>query len=145
MPTGWIGYFLIFLCNGSQEQEKRVIFATVKYKPVYAVVMREKVKKFGLKRILGLTAYQIIILLVLMVMLFLFSDSSVTKRIKYDTQIKNLESQIEFYHQQTEEDKEKLNELQSNKDDLEKFARENYLMKKENEDIFIIRQKELNQ
>ena len=145
MPTGWIGYFLIFLCNGSQEQEKRVIFATVKYKPVYTVVMREKVKKFGLKRILGLTAYQIIILLVLMVMLFLFSDSSVTKRIKYDTQIKNLESQIEFYHQQTEEDKEKLNELQSNKDDLEKFARENYLMKKENEDIFIIRQKELNQ
>jgi len=145
MPTGWIGYFLIFLCNGSQEQEKRVIFATVKYKPVYTVVMREKVKKFGLKRILGLTAYQIIILLVLMVMLFLFSDSSITKRIKYDTQIKNLESQIEFYHQQTEEDKEKLNELQSNKDDLEKFARENYLMKKENEDIFIIRQKELNQ
>ncbi len=106
--------------------------------------MREKVKQFGLKRILGLTAYQIIILLVLMVMLFLFSDSSVTKRIKYDTQIKNLESQIEFYHQQTEEDKEKLNELQSNKDDLEKFARENYLMKKENEEIFIIRQKELD-
>lgn len=106
--------------------------------------MREKVKNFGFKRILGLTAYQIIILLVLMVMLFLFSDSSVTKRIKYDNQINNLESQIEFYHQQTEEDKEKLNELQSNKDDLEKFARENYLMKKENEDIFIIRQKELD-
>jgi cell division protein FtsB len=106
--------------------------------------MREKVKQFGLKRILGLTAYQIIILLVLMVMLFLFSDSSVTKRIKYDTQIKNLESQIEFYRQQTEEDKEKLNELQSNRDDLEKFARENYLMKKENEEIFIIRQKELD-
>ena len=106
--------------------------------------MREKVKQFGLKRILGLTAYQIIILLVLMVMLFLFSDSSVTKRIKYDTQIKNLESQIEFYRQQTEEDKEKLNELKSNRDDLEKFARENYLMKKENEEIFIIRQKELD-
>jgi len=135
---------LIFLCNGSQERKKRVIFVTINYKTVYAVVMREKVKQFGLKRILGLTAYQIIILLVLMVMLFLFSDSSVTKRIKYDTQIKNLESQIEFYRQQTEEDKEKLNELQSNRDDLEKFARENYLMKKENEEIFIIRQKELD-
>lgn len=135
---------MIFLCNGSQERKKRVIFVTINYKTVYAVVMREKVKQFGLKRILGLTAYQIIILLVLMVMLFLFSDSSVTKRIKYDTQIKNLESQIEFYRQQTEEDKEKLNELQSNRDDLEKFARENYLMKKENEEIFIIRQKELD-
>ena len=71
-------------------------------------------------------------------MLFFFSDNSVTKRIRYETQIKNLESQIEFYRQQTNLDKEKLNELQSNKEDLEKFARENYLMKKENEDVFIV-------
>ncbi|NLY24596.1 MAG: hypothetical protein GX042_06240 [Bacteroidales bacterium] len=90
------------------------------------------------KRVLGLTSYQIVILLILIVMLFFLSDSSVTKRIKFDTQIRDLESQIEFYHEQTESDKEKLNELQSNNDDLEKFARENYLMKKENEDIFII-------
>lgn len=90
------------------------------------------------KRILGFTSYQIVILLFLIVMLFFLSDSSITKRIKFDTQIKDLESQIEFYHQQTETDKQKLNELQSNNDDLEKFARENYLMKKENEDVFII-------
>ena len=96
-------------------------------------------KKFGSVRILGLTAYQIVILLVLIAILFLFSDSSVTKR-KYDSQIKDLESQIEFYRHQTEIDKEKLNELQSNKEDLEKFARENYLMKKENEEIFIIKE-----
>ncbi len=100
--------------------------------------MKTKVRAFTSKRVLGLTATQIIILLVLIVMLFFLSDSSVTKRIKYETQINNLESQIEFYRQQTETDKEKLNELQSNKDDLEKFARENYLMKKENEDIFIV-------
>jgi cell division protein FtsB len=71
-------------------------------------------------------------------MLFFLSDSSVTKRIKFDAQINNLESQIEFYYNQNETDKKKLNELQSNKDDLEKFDRENYLMKKENEDIFIL-------
>lgn len=102
------------------------------------VEMKIKVTTFASKRLLGLTSYQIIILVMLIAMLFFFSDSSVTKRIKYETQINNLESQIEFYRQQTETDKEKLNELQSNKDDLEKFARENYLMKKENEDIFII-------
>lgn len=72
-------------------------------------------------------------------MLFFFSDSSITKRVKFDTKIKDLESQIEFYHNQTETNRQKLNELQSNKDDLEKFARENYLMKKEKEDIFIIK------
>uniref|UniRef100_UPI003450E2B5 FtsB family cell division protein n=1 Tax=uncultured Proteiniphilum sp. TaxID=497637 RepID=UPI003450E2B5 len=96
--------------------------------------------KSGSGRILGLTAYQIIILLVLIAMLFFFSDSSVTKRIRYESQIKDLESQIEYYRHQTETDREKLNELQSNKEDLEKFARENYLMKKENEEVFIIQE-----
>ncbi|MBF6627486.1 MAG: septum formation initiator family protein [Proteiniphilum sp.] len=100
--------------------------------------MKHIVKILQSKRILGFTSYQIVILLFLIVMLFFLSDSSITKRIKFDTQIKDLESQIEFYHQQTETDKQKLNELQSNNDDLEKFARENYLMKKENEDVFII-------
>ncbi|RNC64688.1 septum formation initiator family protein [Proteiniphilum sp. X52] len=102
--------------------------------------MNKNTKKFGSGRILGLTVYQIIILLVLIAMLFFFSDSSVTKRMKYEAQIKDLESQIEFYREQTETDTEKLNELQSNKEDLEKFARENYLMKKENEEIFIIKE-----
>jgi len=62
----------------------------------------------------------------------------VTKRIKYETQINSLESQIKFYRQQTERDKEKLNELQSNKDDLEKFARENYLMKKKTRTFLLL-------
>lgn len=98
-------------------------------------------KNFRVERVLGLTIYQILILIVLIAMLFLFSDSSISKRLKYESQIKDLESQIEFYRHQTEMDKEKLNELQSNKADLEKFARENYLMKKDNEEIFIIKEK----
>ncbi len=100
--------------------------------------MKEKVNKIRTKRILGLTASQIIVLLVLLVVLFFFSDSSIQKRLKQESQIKDLQTQIELYQKQIEEDKEKLNELQSNKDDLEKFARENYFMKKENEEIFII-------
>ncbi|NCD13892.1 MAG: hypothetical protein EOL92_01510 [Bacteroidia bacterium] len=100
--------------------------------------MRQFANMPGMKRFMGLTAYQIVMLVVLVVMLFFLSDSSVAKRIRYETQIKELEAQIEYYHQQTESDRQKLHELQSNDEDLEKFARENYLMKKENEDIFII-------
>ncbi len=100
--------------------------------------MKESVNKFGKNRILGFTATQIIILLVLLIILFFFSDSSIQKKLQQDSKIKNLNSQIELYKKQSEEDKMKLNELQSNKDDLEKFARENYFMKKENEEIFII-------
>ncbi|NLJ00950.1 MAG: hypothetical protein GX371_07365 [Bacteroidales bacterium] len=100
--------------------------------------MRKNAKKLNSNRYFGLTAYQIVILLVLVVMLFVFSDSSIPKRWKYESEIKDLESQIEFYQKQTEIDREKLDELQSNTEDLEKFARENYFMKKENEEIFII-------
>jgi cell division protein DivIC len=90
------------------------------------------------KKIAGLNRYQFFIVTALIAMLFFFSDSSLLKKAQYDRQIKELKKQIEFYRAQIDTNKTKLNELQSNKDDLEKFARENYLMKKENEEVFII-------
>src|SRR5690554_1693669 len=100
--------------------------------------MKENARKIRSNRFMGLTPYQIIILIVLVVVLFFFSDSSIPKRLKYESEIKDLESQNEVYKQQAEIDRKKLDELQSNTEDLEKFARENYLMKKENEEIFIL-------
>ena len=90
------------------------------------------------KRVLSLSVYQIAILIALVAMLFFFSDSSLLKRIKYENEIRDLKSQIEYYRHQTEIDRVKLNELQSNIENLEKYARENYLMKKDNEDVFLI-------
>ncbi|MDD3788632.1 MAG: septum formation initiator family protein [Petrimonas sp.] len=90
------------------------------------------------KRILGLTRYQLLILIALIGMLFFFSDSSIMKRVRYEKQIKDIKREIEFYRAQTDTNKVKLNELQSNKDNLEKFARENYLMKKDSEEVFVI-------
>ncbi|HBS87199.1 MAG: hypothetical protein A2W91_03190 [Bacteroidetes bacterium GWF2_38_335] len=43
-----------------------------------------------------------------------------------------------YYQEQIENDRQRINELMSNKENLEKFAREQYLMKKENEEIFMI-------
>lgn len=87
----------------------------------------------------GLNSLQIGVLLFVVVMLFLFSDSNIKKRIDSDREIRSLKSQIEFYRKKIEEDKAKLYELQSDKENLEKFARENYYMKKENEEVFIIK------
>lgn len=88
---------------------------------------------------LGLNGLQIGVLLFLVAMLFLFSDSNIKKRIDCDREIRSLKKQIAFYRKQTEQDKAKLYELRSNKENLEKFARENYYMKKDNEEIFIIK------
>lgn len=43
-----------------------------------------------------------------------------------------------YYQNKIEEDNRKMKELLSNKDNLEKFAREQYIMKNKNEDIFVI-------
>jgi len=52
--------------------------------------------------------------------------------------IHKLEKEKEYYQKKIESDNKKLNELKTNDENLEKFAREQYLMKKTNEDIFII-------
>ena len=53
-------------------------------------------------------------------------------------ELKKLKTQKKFYVDEIKKDKEKLRELRTNPKTLEKFAREKYLMKKENEEIFVI-------
>lgn len=51
--------------------------------------------------------------------------------------LKKLKHDRNYYTAEIENNKRELNELKTNKESLEKFAREKYLMKKENEDVFV--------
>jgi len=84
------------------------------------------------------TKIQLLIILVILVFAFFISESNIFSRFSYDAKIMELNGQIEYYRNKTIEDKQKLEELHSDKDRIEKFARENYLMKRPNEDVFII-------
>lgn len=81
---------------------------------------------------------QIVLIVVLGVCCFVISDSNVFARVGYDIEISDLKGQIKYYREKIDSDKRKLNELQSNRENIEKFARENYKMKKENEEVFVI-------
>lgn len=59
------------------------------------------------------------------------------RRVSHKREIHQLKTEIQRYRKQYEEDSKALKEITSNKEALEKVAREKYLMKKENEDIFI--------
>lgn len=48
-----------------------------------------------------------------------------------------LENEIRHYSEEYEKDTEQLRSLQANPDNMERIARERYLMKKPNEDIFV--------
>jgi cell division protein FtsB len=70
-------------------------------------------------------------------MLF-FDRNDLMSQYEYRTQVNKLKAEKEFYTQETAKVVKDLNELTTNQIKLEKFAREKYLMKKENEDVFVI-------
>ena len=80
--------------------------------------------------------YLITIVSFLVIIVFL-DENSLIQRNKHREEINVLTSEIEKYRKQFEEDTQKLKELTNNPEALEKIAREKYLMKKPNEDIFI--------
>ena len=71
-----------------------------------------------------------------------FDSNDLFTQYKMSKKINNLESQREFYIQRIEEVRKDREELLNNPELLEKFARENYLMKKPTEDIYIIVEEE---
>ncbi len=79
----------------------------------------------------------VIVLLFFYVWLLFFDQHSIWERKAYESKIEVLEKQKAYYLEKIQSDKKKIHELQTSKNNLEKFAREQYLMKKENEDIFI--------
>jgi cell division protein DivIC len=70
-------------------------------------------------------------------MLFLDSNDLITQYKQYK-KLKDLEDEKLYYLEKIDEVKKDREELLSNKELLEKFAREKYLMKKKTEDLYVI-------
>jgi cell division protein DivIC len=67
-----------------------------------------------------------------------FDDDNLIERFQNISQIRKLNKDKEYYIQKISEDSERLKELKTNNKNLEKYAREQFLMKKDNEDVFVI-------
>jgi cell division protein DivIC len=67
-----------------------------------------------------------------------FDQNNLVDRMKNLNQLHQLEKDQVYYSKKIAADSTRYWELKTNKENLEKFAREMYLMKKDNEDIFII-------
>ena len=72
-------------------------------------------------------------------MWMLFIDSNdIVSHFKLRSKLNELEKQKEFYQERKEKIKVEREELLSNFELLEKFARERYLMKRKTEDLYVI-------
>jgi cell division protein DivIC len=74
----------------------------------------------------------------------LFDSNSCYDQMKLKNEKAKLEIEKSFYTEKIAEDSLATLELKTDDKNLEKFARENYLMKKDNEDVFVIVEEEIN-
>ena len=74
-------------------------------------------------------------------MLFLDSNDLIS-RFKLGAKLRNLDREKAYYQEKIADVEKDRHELMTDRELLEKFAREKYLMKKETEDIFIIQEED---
>jgi cell division protein FtsB len=82
----------------------------------------------------------IIVLLVYFVFLTFIVDHNLILRWETAQRIKVLEKEYEYFQKEIENNKLIMLKLQNDKAYLEKFAREEYHMKKKGEEIFVIKE-----
>ena len=85
--------------------------------------------------------YLILLLLFIFWIIFL-DDYNLINQNKMKNNVDDLKEQKEFYISEIKSDSTELSKLKNDSEEQERFAREKFLMKKDNEDIFIIRENE---
>jgi cell division protein DivIC len=81
--------------------------------------------------------YFVTALLFFLWMLF-FDSNDIISHFQLNSKISELEENKAFYEEKIEEVKKDQQALDTDRELLEKIAREKYLMKKENEDVYIV-------
>ncbi len=76
--------------------------------------------------------------IIFLVWIAFFDRNDFITQYEYRKTLNNLERDKAYYQEEIVKIKEDLKELTTNQKQLEKFAREKYLMKKDDEDIFIL-------
>lgn len=77
-----------------------------------------------------------------LVWMVFIDENNVVSQYRRWRQLKDLEEKKAFYKEQIEQTQKYLGELTTNPETQEKFAREHYWMKKDNEDVFVIVQED---
>lgn len=80
----------------------------------------------------------ILTLIVFVIFIVFIDENNVIRRVKYELQIKGLRKEIRHYEELRDLSTKRLEKLHSSDSELERVAREDYLMKKPNEEVFIV-------
>ncbi len=91
------------------------------------------------KRTVQIVTNKYVIALALFAFLLLFfDDNNLFVQLDRKHQLNELLRKKKYYEERITATNQQLNDLESNPAAVEKFVRENYLMKRDNEDVFIV-------
>ena len=80
----------------------------------------------------------LIIFIAFVVVLLFFGDNSFVRSTEYRSQINDLKSQIKSLEDSADVYEAKVRELNTDRETLERIAREKYGMKHQNEDVYVV-------
>ena len=76
-------------------------------------------------------------IVIFFVFLFFFDKNNLLTQYAYQTQLNTLKSEKAYFNEEIKKTRNELEELTTNPVSLEKFAREQYYMKKDSEEVFV--------
>lgn len=76
-------------------------------------------------------------IVIFFVFLFFFDQNNLLTQYAYQTQLNTLKSEKAYFNEEIKKTRNELEELTTNPVSLEKFAREQYYMKKDSEEVFV--------
>ncbi len=80
-------------------------------------------------------------LFIFLLWMMVFDTNTLPSQVRLSMQINEMEQKKDYYKEEIEVVNQSLEDLLTNEATQEKFARENYLMKRKNEDVFVIEYK----
>jgi len=93
----------------------------------------------AVRKIFSILSNKYVIALAIFAVIILFTDhNNLFEQSDRKQELKKLQSKKAYYEEEIEKTKRKLSDLRNNAATLEKFAREKFYMKRDNEDIFVI-------
>ena len=82
--------------------------------------------------------FYVVSLVIFLAWMLLLDSNNLVARYQLGSKLNSLEDEKEYYEQKIREVEKDRSELFGDRESIEKFAREKYLMKKESEDIYVI-------
>lgn len=86
--------------------------------------------------------FYVVAIVIFLVWMIALDSNNLIARYQLSSKLSGLENEKEYYEEKINEVEKDRDELFGDRESIEKFAREKYLMKKETEDIFIVEEKD---